>query len=176
MKRKKIYLFSVRSSEPFVYFGKDKIILNQAKKDKNIVYGAQSVKKQIGMFARPTQDYDIYSNNPRASAHKLQKTLDKHSGGDYYFSRPAMHPGTFKVKYVGVDRKKDTQDDIEIADFTKPNRKIAYTNIQGVNYSALKETLKDKFKSLKDKKYAFRHEKDRQDVNRIQTYQRYRRI
>lgn len=151
------YLFSKQAVEPLVFMAKEKTILKQVKREKDIVYGAQAVRKQIGMFSRPTQDYDVYSRRPQTSARRLEKSLDRQAGGNFYYSKPAEHPGTYKVKYVGVDRKPNTRDDISVADFTKPNRPIKYRVINRIRYAQLSETLKDKQRALKSKKYAFRH-------------------
>ncbi|GAJ10149.1 unnamed protein product, partial [marine sediment metagenome] len=110
---------------------------------------------------------DILSNKPRRSARQLEMKLDKKAGGNFYFTAPAMHPGTFKVMHIGPDKRKGTKDDIGIADYTKPNRKVKTRTIDGIRYVKLSEVIKDKRKSLKDKEFAFRHKKDLEDINRI---------
>jgi len=154
--------------EVATYQGRKKTILKQVKQDKNIIYGAQAIKKHIGFLARPTQDYDIISKKPQKSAKKLTKTLNEQAGADYYFHKPAMHPGTYKVKHKGRDMKKETDDDLEIADFTKPSRKLKTTKFNGITYTELSESEKDKKKSLADPQYEFRHKKDKDDLDRIQ--------
>lgn len=163
---KRLNLFSDFNSFN-AYIGKDKVITEQAKKDNNIIYGAQAIKKHIGMFARSTQDYDIFSNTPKRSATKLTKNLNRLAKRKDYYTKPAMHPGTYKVRNVGRDRIKNTEDDIDIADFTKPERKVKTQNIEGQKYVKLSEVIKDKKKSLADKMYEFRHAKDQEDLNRI---------
>jgi hypothetical protein len=174
MKQKRITgLFPKGAVEnDILMFNIDRPILNQVRRDKNIVYGAQSIKKQLGVLARHTNDYDVYSRNPQISARKLERALDKQAGHNFYYTKPAMHPGTYKVKYVGNDRKPNTKDDLEIADFTKPTRKIGYVVIDNIRYSKLRESLIDKHKSLGDKKFAFRHNKDREDIERIRLAKR----
>ena len=153
--------------EALVFLGTGKIIEKQVKKDNNIIYGARAAKKQIGFVARPTQDYDILSPRPRRSARKLERNLDKQAGRDIYYMKPAMHPGTFKVKSKGFDGKKNTPDDKEVADFTKPNRKYKTKTIEGIRYVTLAEIKKDKRTALADKQFAFRHAKDQEDLDRI---------
>lgn len=150
----------------------NRFILNQVKQNKSTIYGAQSIKKQIGIFGRPTSDFDILSKQPKKSARQLEKTLDKASGADIYFTKPAIHPGTYKVKHKGADMKKNTADDIEIADFTKPTRKFKTVNIEGIKYVRLSEVIKDKRKSLADQEFSFRHAKDKEDIERIKMARR----
>ncbi len=148
-------------------FSKQKIILNQIRKKRLIIYGAQAIKKQIGMIARPTEDYDIFSINPKKHARQLERKLDKKSRGDFYYVKPALHPGTFKVMYKGADERKGTKDDLTIADFTIPKRKLKIKVIEGVKYVDIREAIKDKLRILSEKQYAFRHPKDRADLQRI---------
>lgn len=158
----------------FSWFNKDRVILNQAKKNKSIVYGGQALKANMGFIARPTRDYDIFSNNPKRSARQLQSSLDKQAGGDYYYSKASkFHKGTHKVYYVGKDSKKGTKDDVGIADYTKIPRSRPKTNkVEGIDYVKLSETKKDKLRSLKDPKYKFRHYKDANDLHRINTFRK----
>ena len=154
-------------AEVNTWFNKSKIIKKQVKKDNNIIYGGQSIKKQIGIFARRTIDYDIISKKPRRSAVKLEKTLDRKSKGNFYFTKPAFHPGTFKVKHKGRDMKPNTRADLEVADFSKPERKFKTVKIEGIRYVTLGEVKKDKRKSLSDPASSFRHAKDKEDLERM---------
>jgi len=155
-----------------IYYNKDNIIESQVIKDKNIIYGARSIKKRLGWFGRETRDYDIYSNTPRKSALKLERTLDRKSKGDFFYVKPALHKGTFKVMGKGFDGVKNTKDDYGLVDFTKPTRKIKVNIINGIRYDLLDEEKKNKLKSLKDKKMKFRHKKDKDDLNRIRLFQK----
>ena len=98
-----------------------KIILNLARKRRQVVYGARSIQAQNRLFARDTQDYDIFDRSPKKSAKIVQKQLDKAVGFDYFFSKPAEHAGTWKVKGKGNDLKSNTEDDGSI---NKPNKNI----------------------------------------------------
>lgn len=157
--------------ESTAWFGRGKIIRKQVKKDNDVIYGGQSIKKQIGIYGRPTQDYDILSRTPRRSARRLERTLDKQSGGNNYYSQPAQHEGTHKVRHIGMDRKQGTDDDLDTADFTRPERKHKTLKINGVRYTHLSESIRDKKKSLSDPKFKFRHQKDRNDLQRIRLFQ-----
>lgn len=63
---------------------RDIAIKEQIRKDKNIIYGGKAMNKNmsLGVLYRPTLDFDVISKNPKASARKLEKTLDKKAGAD----------------------------------------------------------------------------------------------
>jgi len=147
----------------------NKIILDIVKKEKNIVYGARSIQRQTGIVSRPTSDWDIFSNKPKISATKTEQALDKASGKNLYYVKPALHAGTYKVEYIGKDNKKGTKDDIGIADFTTmPKPKPTTINLGGILYRKLSGEKKAKMKALKDPTQEFRHAKDQDDYNRIE--------
>lgn len=153
----------------------DQPILKQTKRRKNIIYGAQSIKAQTGFFARPTTDYDIYSKTPRRDAFEIQRTLDRKSRANQFYATPSKkHPGTWKVYSKGADHTARTRDDVGVADYTKPKREIKYVTLQGVRYARLSESVRDKQAALKDKEFSFRHEKDREDIERIRAFQNIR--
>lgn len=159
---KKVYL-------EFVNQGNVKnALLNQTKQEGNIIYGAQSIRKQIGIFGRGTFDYDILAKKPKQSAYKTEKAFDKITGGDNYYVKPAKHSGTWKVMNKGWDTRKGTKDDIGIIDYTEMSKPIPkFKVINGVRYRVISEEKKAKLKALRDKAYAFRHKKDREDYDRI---------
>lgn len=149
------------------------IIEDYLKKRKEIVYGARAMNVQLPItHNRLTEDYDVYSKKPRRSARKLERKLDKAAQGDCYYTKPAMHPGTFKVMDKGPDRKRETEDDFNVADFTIPNRRIKFKTIGGIRYAALSERKKDAKRALKEPEFAFRHHKDRRDLYMIKTGKR----
>lgn len=145
----------------------DKTILEQTKKNKEVVYGAQSIKKQIGVVGRNTFDYDIMSKNAKRSSIETEKKLEAFEKGNQFFVKPAKHKGTFKIKYVGSDKKQNTDDDQEIADYTQVSKYPSIKKINGINYRTLTQESKAKRMAIKDKSYAFRKEKDTDDLNRI---------
>ena len=154
----------------------DKIILNLVRKKKQMIYGARSIQAQNPLFARDTNDYDIFDKQPKASAKLLQKLLDKNVGFDYYYMKPAEHKGTWKVKGRGIDLKTNTEDDESIADYTKLDKKWKYKIINGIKYRILKEELKRKIATIKDPEFKFRHEKDRDDIKRIKGFIKVRKL
>lgn len=156
---------------------KDEPINEFLKNSDYIVYGARAMNQNLPMhLQRQTVDYDVYANKPRSSARRLERKLDKTFGGDYFFTRPAMHRGTFRVVDKGTDNKKNTRDDYPVADFTKPERKVSFVTINGVRYARLSERKKDIRKSLSDKASSFRHSKDKADLERIRYKEQINRV
>lgn len=146
----------------------EKAILRKAKKKKQVIYGARAIQKQIGIFSRPTIDFDIFSSNPKNAAYSMENQLDKVVGYDYFYVQEGIHKGTWKVKDKGPDMKKGTQDDEGIVDYTLfPTPRPKTKKINGIYYRNIKEELKAKRSALKDKNFAFRHAKDYEDLQRI---------
>ena len=151
----------------------EQIVIAQAKQNNSIIFGGQAIKKHIGFFARPTNDFDVLSNRPKRSARQLERKLDRIAQEDIYFTKPALHPGTTKVMNKGRDMRKGTRDDIGIVDYSKPRRGIKSKIINGVKYVLLSETIKDKRKAIADPQFTFRKEKDLEDIRRIKRFKRY---
>ena len=141
------------------------IIRNQAKKDKKIIYGSKAMNKQIHPFTRRySPDYDIYTKTPKRDAKAMERRLDKTLGGDYFYTKPAIHGGTWKVNSYGF-LKDNPKDDIGVVDYSfgsAPSKRI-----NGVRYEKLSNIVKTKKKILKDKESKYRHGKDRDDLRRI---------
>lgn len=150
----------------------EQIVLAQAKKNDSIISGGQAIKKHIGFFARSTRDFDVLSKRPKKSAKQLERKLDMVAQEDIYFTKPALHPGTIKVMHKGRDMRARTKDDIGIADYSKPRRGLCSKRIGGIRFVCLKETIKDKRKAIKDSQFAFRKEKDLEDIRRIKRFRR----
>lgn len=145
-----------------------KVILKKARKKNEIVYGARAIQAQIGIFSRPTEDFDIFTKNPKKAASSTEKKLDLGVGFDYFYTKKGVNPGTWKVKGKGYDMKKGTPDDEGIVDYTEmPSPAPKTKNINGIRYRALSEEVKAKRAVLKDPNFAFRHKKDREDLIRI---------
>lgn len=161
--------------KPFDLIGN--AVRKQAKKNNEVIFGARSLRRQLGVIGlgRSTQDYDVLSKNPKRSAVKLERTLDKRAGRDQYYTEPALHPGTTKVMDRGFDRRKGTKDDFGVADYGKLKRGFKTVKVNGVKYSHLSEEAKNRRKSLSDPKSSFRHKKDRHDLNLINASRRLKR-
>lgn len=155
----------------------NRIILNIAKQNKQIIYGARSIQAQNNLFARDTSDWDILAKNPKKTANLVQKELDNLMGFDYYYTQEAMHKGTYKVKNVGQDLKKGTEDDESIADYTEmPKPAPPFVLINNIRFRKLKEEIKAKEKSVADPEFEFRHAKDKDDINRIKGFLKVKRL
>ena len=171
--KKKIKDFSNLSE---VNFNMDKTILGVAKKRKQVVYGARSIQAQNNLFARNTQDWDVFDTNPKKVAQLVEKMLDKQMKGNYFYSQEALHKGTWKVKGIGMDRIKGTEDDESIADYSKLEKGVPYVIKNGVRYRKLREEIKAKKRSVADPEFEFRHKKDKDDLNRIKGYLKVKRL
>jgi len=136
-----------------------RIILNRVGKSE-IIYGNSAINRQLPNKLRVyTEDYDIYAKNPRKEAKEVEKALDAYFGGNYFIVEPAIHGGTFRVKSL-VDGK-------VYADYSLLKGKVPFTIINGKKYITLNYAKKQKRQTLKDKEARFRHDKDRDALNRI---------
>lgn len=146
------------------------IILREAKKKKQIVYGATAMNAQLALpFRRVTPDIDLYTDHPKQAAQNMQRILDRKiaHGRDDFYATPAYHKGTYRVKHEGPDGKKRTKDDVEIADYTQKPKQVKTVTINGVHYEDMGTIEKTKHKTLRDKESEYRHTKDRNDLARI---------
>lgn len=136
---------------------------------KLVVHGSRAVNTQSSFpYQRATEDYDMFTDkNPKKYAESLKETLNKGRKGEYHYVKAGMHKGTWKVRDVGIDLKKDTEDDWTIADFTKKPASLPTVTIGGVRYSSLEELKRRQKKILKDKKFSFRWEKSKKDLINI---------
>lgn len=141
-------------------------IEKEVRKQRGVIYGSNAIKKQTGFFARTPSDYDISVNNPKEAAKALETRLDKKSEGNYYYSKPSKHKGTWKVKHIGNDLKKGSDDDLHIADFSRA-RDMESKQIGGTRFAKLHEIYEDKVSSLRNPNAFHRHKKDFEDSGRI---------
>jgi hypothetical protein len=153
---------------------KETIIENEVRKSKAVIYGARAMNMNLKprifgfpIFGRDTSDYDIFHRRPRPIAKRIERSLDRGYGADLFFVKEAIHPGTWKVMSKGQDNRANTEDDVGVADVTRPTRKLRTRTINGVKYAALSERAKDARRSLTEKQYEFRWWKDREDLRRI---------
>jgi len=140
------------------------VILRTAKKRKHIVFGSRSLNRQFPKFLdKQTSDYDLLTEKPaKGAASRIEKNLDKKFGGNFFEVKEAAHPGTFKV----VSRV--TKDGV--ADVTQRKERVRTKKIKGIKYSALEHEEGNVKKSLADKESAFRHDKDRERLQRIKIF------
>jgi len=153
-----------------VNFNMKGLILGVAKKRNQVVYGARSIEAQNNLFARDTKDWDVFDKNPKKVSKIVEKLLNKEMKSNYFYSKEAMHKGTWKVKGIGDDNIMGTPDDEDIADYSKLEKGVPFIIKNGVRYRKLKEEIKAKKKSVADPEFEFRHKKDKDDLNRIKGY------
>ena len=149
------------------------VLLRQAKREKNIIFGAQAIKKRLGISARPTFDYDMFSKTPKKSAFTSEKDLDKWIKSNSFYTKKSKHAGTYRVRFVGRDLKPRTDDDIGVADYSKvPKPEPKTFTSGGIKYRSLKEELAAKLRALRNPQFKLRHPKDREDAVRIKRFLR----
>ena len=135
------------------------VILDLAQKERQVVYGQQSVNVQLpSKFRRETKDYDILTKKPKLMAEKLAKRLNKEYGEGEYTVEPAKYKKTFKVK----DKSGKT-----IADYTLTTKKPKSKEVWGVKYADLPSQERKLKRILKDEASSFRHDKDLDTLNKI---------
>lgn len=145
-----------------------KVILQNAKRRGHTIYGARALNAHFPAWLdRPTEDWDIYSKTPKLTANRIEKKLDKKFGADIFFVKRATHKETWKVQ----NRVTKTN----TADYTKPSNKIGSKRIDGINYESLEHRKKSINKVLKDKEAKFRHDKEREALQRINIFEVQRR-
>jgi len=159
-----------------VNFNMDKTIKQIIKSRNQVVYGARSIQAQNNLFARNTQDWDVFDKNPKKASKITEKILDKQMKSNYFYSEEALHKGTWKVKGIGMDKIKGTKDDESIADYSKLEKGVPIVTINGIRYRALKEEIKAKKRSVADPEFEFRHKKDKDDLKRIKGYLKVKRL
>lgn len=159
------------------FYSRDSVIKRQARREKDVIYGGQSLVAQLGGLARGTRDWDIKSKNAYKSANVLQRTLDRRAGGDFYYQTQSQFKrGVEKVNFVGDDRKRGTPDDIGIADFSPLKRTDKFVRIRGQRYATLESREADARRALRDPQFKFRAGKDREDLARIAAYHKFRKL
>ena len=160
---------SLKKAEKFYHLSPettDRVILSRLKEnDKLVVHGGKALNAHLPAWLdKVTEDWDIFSDTPRATAKKLEEVLEKKYGGNYFTVKPAKHKGTFRIKAIVTKRV--------VADITLPEREIEYKEVDGVNYATLDYHVKQIKRTLAIPEYSFRHGKDKETLQRIKIYKR----
>jgi hypothetical protein len=135
------------------------VILDMAQKKRQVIYGQQSVNVQLPpRFRRETKDFDILTKKPKQSAEELVKKLNKEYGEGEFKVEPAKYGKTFKVK---------SKEGKTVADYTSTTKKPKSKEVWGVRYANLPYQEKKLKKILKDEASSFRHDKDRDTLEKI---------
>lgn len=159
--------------------GKDvikKTILDQVKQDKDIIYGSQAVWMRLGLMTQPPNDFDLLTKkNPKKQAVKIERKLDKKFEDDLFYTKSAIHPGTFKVKHIGMDLKKNTRDDVDVVDYSKYSEGVKFNKLDGLNVITLNQIIKNRKAALNNPEGKWRRWKDEKVLNAASSYKRIRR-
>jgi len=143
----------------------DSVVRNDLVGDDEIVYGARSVNKILpSHLEKPTEDWDIYSKTPKAAAVEAERKLDRSFGDNYFETKKAIHPGTWKVTSKVTNRG--------VIDFTKRTKEIPYRTIGGIRYAKLSHTKENIKRALSEPESSYRHEKDKETRQRIAIYEK----
>lgn len=136
------------------------IILDLASKQRQVVYGQQSINQQLPVhLRRETEDFDILAVHPKKSAYELAEKLNKRFGEGNFTVERAKYNKTWKVK---------SKDGKTVADYTKVlGRKPKSKLILGVHYADTDYSKRKINKILKDESSSYRHDKDRDTLNRL---------
>lgn len=140
------------------------LILQDAAEDGHIVFGAQASNAQLPPhLQKRTEDFDIFTKKSKKEADQMEKKLDEAYGGDYFRVQEAKHKGTYKVKSNVTNRT--------VADYTSQGKKPNIKKILGVKYATLSSIKRKINKTLSDEKQEFRHDKDRETLQRIKLHE-----
>jgi len=143
----------------------DEIVEGELEDSNMIVHGGRAINAQLpDWLDSATEDWDLFSDDPKQTAKKLEKLLDKHYGGDFFKVIPAKHEGTFRIMN-NVTLK-------GVADISLPERKIDYVTEDGVNYATLEHHVERIRITLTDPAKKFRWKKDRETLQRIEVFKR----
>lgn len=169
--------FPAPLQEAIIFYNRGDVIKQHVKSRNEVLFGGRAVEAQLGVLARGTKDYDVKSKNPNASSKVLNRTLNRKSGGEFYYQTPSrITKGVYKVIHVGNDLKKGTRDDLTIADFGKFKRGDRFVVIDGIRYATLANRERDARRALTEPQFAFRSWKDKEDLARIKVYRNLRNV
>jgi hypothetical protein len=133
------------------------VVLDMAQKKDQIIHGTRALNQQIPTYLkRKTEDYDIFTDNPRKSAREAVRELKRKLGNNFKVVM-GRNKGTFKVK-----RGEKT-----VVDYTQIRGKIKSKKILGIKYKDLETIKRGTQKLVKKKGAEFRREKDIDTLSRI---------
>ncbi len=141
------------------------IIIQDASEDGHIIYGAQAINAQVPQHLKKhTEDFDIFVKDSKKEATQIEKKLDKAYGGDMFRVEEARHPKTHKVKSNITNRT--------VVDYTSKGRKPNFKKILGAKYATLSSIKRTIGNTLRNETQAFRHDKDREALQRIKLHEK----
>ena len=135
------------------------LLLNLIARHRAVIYGQRATNFHLPTNLRKeTKDYDILTSKPKSKAEELVKELNKYYPNKYEVI-PAKYKKTFKIK------NRETGE--TFSDFTGTTRLPESYNELGIRRASLKYSEKKLKKSIKNPASSFRHEKDRDTLNKI---------
>lgn len=149
----------------------DSTILKKIKKKPYIVHGAQTLNKQLPPdLHRHTNDWDLWSKNPKKAIEKFENRLDEAAQADvFYIDNPKYVPGIETYVYRVVSR---ITGEPVVDIMQKPDKKNIYTIIDNIKWQTL-EHAKEAYKGiLSNPNIRHRWSKAKHDLKRIQEFER----
>ena len=143
--------------------------LRDSHNPQTIVFGSQALNAHFpDWLDKDTKDWDIVASttDPKTLAEKLERMLDRQYGGDFFGVEPAIHEGTFRIrsKVTGV----------VVADVSLKDREIKFKQIKGINYASLDWLEGEAERLIARPDAEFRRAKDKDNLQRIKVYKRYK--
>jgi len=131
-----------------------------------ILHGARALNEHFPPHLdKHTEDWDVFIKSPEKHARKLERELDKEYKGDFFEVKKGEHKGTWKVKSKITGKT--------VVDFTQPTKTVSHkTTLDGIKYAKIKYIKEKLMKILRDKSKKFRHEKDKEALQRIEIYKK----
>ncbi len=141
-----------------------------AKNPKLVVHGARAQNAQMprNLSRKSTVDWDIFSQNPKKAARKLEKKLDKRFRGDVF----EVVPGA--TTRLDVQKVKARSTGEAYADFSKPDRIVPTKALRGKTFATLSDQKMRALQNINNPEAQFRKEKDLDFLKRVKTFEKRR--
>ena len=143
----------------------EKVVEKELKTDPDmILHGNRAINMQLPKYLQVyTEDYDIFSTNPKQDAKRIEKILDERYSGNFFEVRPSpKFADTFNV-FSRVTKRK-------VADLTKYDVDIPFKEIDSIKVATLDHHLERIEATLRDSSKKSRWDKDKETRQRILLY------
>lgn len=135
------------------------------KKKGDAIYGARALNKQLPEeYRRPTDDWDIWSQQPKIHCDQLEDKLDEKIGCDLFTEEQMQAKDAKKTIY----RIRTNPTGKQEVDYSKPPKGHKVKIIGGVKYQDIKHQKKRLQEMKKDPALAFRIQKTERDLRIIE--------
>ena len=147
----------------------DESITQHIKKHNQAVHGAKATNIQVSeIYRRPTQDFDVWTKNPKQHMLKMDDKLDEIAGYDMFHeeTKPLQgHPDIMVYRVVGPRG--------EVVDYMLPPIGAKTKRIDKIRYETLQYAKKIHKQILADPEIGWaRKQKSARDLRRIEAYER----